>query len=324
MNHEVVPQGGGEALRVEGLSVGFDGRRVVDDVTLTVRDGEVLTLVGPSGCGKSTLTRLIAGLERHDAGRVLLGGRDVSDLAAEDRRIGLVFQEAALFGHLRVAANIAFGVGRLPRAERDARVAEMLELVGLGGFEKRHPHELSGGEQQRVALARALAPGPRVLLLDEPFANLDEVLRDDLRRHVAEILRATGTASVLVTHDRREALSLGDSIAVMREGRIVQCGAPSEVYDTPVDRFVASFMDDTTFLPAPGGSVSVVRPHQVHVVHGGPDRVERVEFLGARCRYEVRRRDGSSVIAEGDGRDCMSVGDPCTASIDHDALHRVP
>lgn len=314
---------GESALRVEGLSGVFDGRRVVDSVDLVVRDGEILTLVGPSGCGKSTLTRLIAGLVRPEAGRVFLGGREVSDVAAERRRIGLVFQDAALFGHLRVSDNVAFGLRDLPRREREGRVADMLDLVGLAHCAQRHPHELSGGEQQRVALARALAPRPRILLLDEPFANLDEVLRDGLRRQVAEILRLAGTASVLVTHDRSEAMSIGDRVAVMREGRIVQCDSPRAVYETPVDRFVASFMGEATFVTTDDGSVAVVRPHHVAVERGGDDRVVRVEFLGARCRYEIRRSDGSTIVAEGNGWGMLSAGDACTAQFDLTRRHRI-
>jgi len=317
------PDARGFALSVEGLSVSFGGRRVVDTVALSVRDGEVLTLVGPSGCGKSTLTRLIAGLTARESGTVLLGGRDVSDVPVEDRRIGVVFQDPALFGHLRVADNVAFGVRGVSRAERAARVGEMLDLVGLAGFERRHPHELSGGEQQRVALARALAPRPGIVLLDEPFANLDEVLREGLRRQVATILRASGTASVLVTHDRGEALSLGDTVAVMREGRIVQCGTPAQVYGEPVDRFVASFMDDAAFLPAPGGGHVVARPHHIAVHRGGADRIERAEFLGARTRLAVRRADGSVVVAEVEGSSSLRIGDECTVSVDPSHLHTI-
>ncbi len=204
------------ALHVEGLTRSFGDRLVVDGIGLDLHDGEMLTLVGPSGCGKSTLLRLIAGLEPIDAGRVLLGDRDVTAVAPEQRHIGFVFQESSLFGHLRVDQNVAFGLRHLPRAARAARVAEMLELVHLGEMARRYPHQLSGGEQQRIALARALAPSPRVVLLDEPFASLDELLREELRQQVAGILRATRTASILVTHDRHEAMSLGDRVAVMR------------------------------------------------------------------------------------------------------------
>lgn len=311
------------ALHAEHLSRTFGDRRVVDDVSLSVRDGEILTLVGPSGCGKSTLARLIAGLERPDAGRVRIGDLDVTDAAPEKRRIGFVFQEASLFGHLRVAENVGFGLRGLDRRARAERVAEMLELVQLPGAGRRRPHELSGGEQQRVALARALAPRPRVMLLDEPFASLDEVLREEIGRQVAGILRAAGTAAILVTHDRREAMSLGDTVAVMGEGAIVQCDVPAVVYGRPVDRFVAGFLGDCSFVPASGGGVHVVRPHDATVTAGGPDTVERIEFLGETHRVTVVRADGSRLLVDTADVGGLVVGGPCTATVEPGTLHRL-
>lgn len=311
------------ALRAEHLSRSYGGRRVVDDVSLAVRDGEILTLVGPSGCGKSTLARLIAGLERPEAGRVHVGGIDVTGVAPERRRIGFVFQEASLFGHLRVAENVAFGLRGMARRAREERTAEMLELVQLPDAARRRPHELSGGEQQRVALARALAPRPRVILLDEPFASLDEVLREDLGRQVADILRAAGTAAILVTHDRREAMSLGDTVAVMRDGSIVQCDEPSEVYGRPVDRFVAGFLGECSFVPIPGGGVHVVRPRDATVSAGGPDKVERVDFLGEVHRVTVLRTDGSRMLVDTSDVAGLSPGAPCTVEFGTGALHRI-
>ena len=311
-----------EALRVEGLGRSIGDRVIVDDVDLVLRRGELLTLVGPSGCGKSTLLRMIAGLEPADTGRVLLAGDDVSHLAPERRRVGFVFQESALFGHLRVAQNIAFGLRHLDRAARRARVDEMLELVKLSGLGRRYPHQLSGGEQQRVSLARALAPRPAVVLLDEPFASLDEVLREELGHQVAQILRSTDTASILVTHDRHEALTLGDRVAVMRAGRIHQCGTPREVYTRPADRFVAGFLEVASFLDDDGG-VRVARPHQLSVEPNGPDTVVRVEFLGASLRYTVRRPDGSQVVADRGPDHALAVGDACSVRVLDEDLYRL-
>ena len=311
-----------EALRVEALGRSIGDRPIVAGVDLVLRRGELLTLVGPSGCGKSTLLRMIAGLEPADTGRVLLAGDDVSHLAPERRRVGFVFQESALFGHLRVDRNIAFGLRHLDRAARRARVDEMLELVKLTGLGRRYPHQLSGGEQQRVSLARALAPRPAVVLLDEPFASLDEVLREELGHQVAQILRSTDTASILVTHDRHEALTLGDRVAVMRAGRILQCGTPQEVYTRPADRFVAGFLEVASFLDDDGG-VRVARPHQLSVEPNGPDTVVRVEFLGASLRYTVRRPDGSEVVADRGPDHALAVGDACSVRVLTDDLYRL-
>lgn len=311
-----------EALRVEGLGRSIGDRVIVDGVDLVLCRGELLTLVGPSGCGKSTLLRMIAGLEPADTGRVLLAGDDVSQLAPERRRVGFVFQESALFGHLRIAQNIAFGLRHLDRAARRTRVDEMLELVKLSGLGRRYPHQLSGGEQQRVSLARALAPRPAVVLLDEPFASLDEVLREELGHQVAQILRSTDTASILVTHDRHEALTLGDRVAVMRAGRLHQCGTPREVYAKPADRFVAGFLEVASFLDDDGG-VRVARPHQLSVEPNGPDTVVRVEFLGASLRYTVRRPDGSQVVADRGPDHALAVGDACSVRVLAEDLYRL-
>ena len=315
-----------EALRVEGLTRCIDDRTIVDDVALHLAHGELLTLVGPSGCGKSTLLRLIAGLEPADAGRVLLDGHDVSALPPERRRIGFVFQESALFAHLRVADNIAFGLRHLDSSARRARVDEMLDLVHLPGLGRRYPHQLSGGEQHRIALARALAPGPSVVLLDEPFASLDEVLREELGHEVATILRSTDTAAILVTHDRHEALTLGDRVAVMRAGRILQCDTPEVVYHRPIDRFVAGFVEVASFIDGGidgGQAVGVARPHQVEVSAGGDATVVRVEFLGATSRYTVRGADGAEVIADRGPVDGLRVGDACTVHVLADDLYRL-
>ncbi|QYZ71056.1 ABC transporter ATP-binding protein [Neotabrizicola shimadae] len=238
-------------LEVQSLSRAFAGRTVVDDVSLSVAAGQVTCLLGPSGCGKSTTLRMIAGVERPDSGLVRIDGQVMFGPAVnrppEARGVGLMFQDFALFPHLTVAANVAFGLTG-DRAAKDRRVAELLEKVNLTGFGPKHPHQLSGGEQQRVALARALAPRPRVMLMDEPFSGLDNRLRDGIRDTTLDILKEEGAAVLLVTHEPDEAMRMADEIALMRRGRIVQKGAPYNVYNAPVDRAAAAFFSDINVI----------------------------------------------------------------------------
>lgn len=318
MNDAVVTSGGAPALSAVGLRCRLGGRVVLDDVDLTVSAGELVALVGPSGCGKSTLLRVVAGLESAESGSVFLAGRNVTAVSAEKRRVGLVFQDNALFGHLRVDRNVAFGLRHLPKRERALRVTEMLELVGLAHLARRYPHQLSGGEQQRVALARALAPAPDVVLLDEPFGALDEVLRGDLGWEVKDILRRRSTAAVLVTHDRQEALTLGDRVAVMEGGRLAQVGLPREVYETPATRFVADFIAVSSYLPTPDGGERLVRPHEVRVRAGGPHRVTRVEFIGHTYRYTITTADGGTVVADLGPSEAIPLGAACDVTTDLD------
>ena len=241
----------GPRLEVQNLTRRFNGRAVVEDVSLSVASGQVTCLLGPSGCGKSTTLRMIAGVESPDAGRILIDGVEVfgprAALPPEARGVGLMFQDFALFPHLTVAGNVGFGL-RGDRALRAARVDALLERVDLAGFQAKHPHELSGGEQQRVALARALAPRPRIMLMDEPFSGLDNRLRDGIRDTTLEVLKAEGAAVLLVTHEPDEAMRMGDEIALMRGGRIVQQGAPYNVYNAPHDRDAAAFFSDINVI----------------------------------------------------------------------------
>lgn len=301
-----------------GRSVGVNG------LDLAIPAGELVTLIGPSGCGKSTTLRLAAGLERPDSGVIRVAGEVVADgrrfVDPERRRVGLVFQDYALFPHMTVAGNVEFGLDRLGRSERRARTGEVLDLVRLAHLANRYPHELSGGEQQRVALARALAPRPAVVLLDEPFSGLDESLRAQVRRDTVATLREAGTTGVLVTHDQTEALSVGTKVVVMRSGVIEQVDTPEKVFEQPASRFVASFMGDADFLPArvhralltceigvvstvPGWANSeadvdvVLRPHEVALL---PDphasaRVSAVEYHGAFVLHYVRLASGRTV-----------------------------
>lgn len=239
------------ALECSAISKAFGLTPALDSTTLRVRQGSLTALLGPSGCGKTTLLRLIAGFEQPDSGFILINRQSVADqqhmVPAEKRRVGMVFQEYALFQHLSVAQNIAFGL-KGSASEQETRVATMLDLVGLPGFAERMPHELSGGQQQRVALARALAPQPDILLLDEPFSNLDAALRTQVRTEVKSILRASGTTCVFVTHDQEEALSLADEVAVMLDGNILQVAAPHQLYHHPATRAVAEFVGESNFL----------------------------------------------------------------------------
>jgi ABC-type Fe3+/spermidine/putrescine transport system ATPase subunit len=228
-------------LEAVGLSVFFGGVRAVDDASLTVEEGELVCLLGPSGCGKTTLLRLIAGLEEPDDGEVRYDGDLLNGMAPQRRGFGLMFQDLALFPHMDVFGNVAFGL-RMQRLSRPAtaeRVGRLLELVDMPGYARRRVHELSGGERQRVALARALAPAPRLLMLDEPLGALDRVLRDSLQSQVRRILKEVGVSAIYVTHDRDEAFAMADRLAFMDRGRIVQVGAPEEVFAAPRDEFVA-------------------------------------------------------------------------------------
>lgn len=281
---------------------------VVDDVSLDLAAGEILALVGPSGCGKSTTLRMIAGLEATDDGAIFLNGTDITALEPEKRGIGMVFQDYALFPFLNVTDNILFGA---PQKHRET-AARFLKMVGLSELGQRFPDELSGGQQQRVALARSLAAEPGLILLDEPFSNLDAALRGATRQEIRRLLKSTGMAILCVTHDQEEALSFADRVAVMRDGRILQTGTPFEVYDTPIDPFVASFLGRTNFIPglahgetcetqlgqvplvsSHAGPVSLlVRPEQVRLGHPesgeqGNGLVVDIEFRGHVVTYRV-------------------------------------
>ena len=282
-------------VRVENVRKEFDRFPALHDVSLDIRSGELIALLGPSGSGKTTLLRLIAGLERPTAGRILFGDEDASEKSVQARNIGFVFQHYALFRHMSILENIAFGLKVRPRATRPAsaeirrRAMELLDLVQLSGLEKRYPSQLSGGQRQRVALARALAIEPRVLLLDEPFGALDAQVRRELRKWLREIHDRTGHTTVFVTHDQEEALELADRLCVMSQGRIEQVGTPDSVYDTPASPFVFGFIGESSQLPVtlehggislagrplglaasgtPGAQRLYFRPHDIELVEG--------------------------------------------------------
>lgn len=296
-------------LSVRSLRKAFAETPVIADVSFEVGEGQAFALVGPSGCGKTTTLRLIAGFERPDAGHVRLRGQDITALPPEQRGVGFVFQDYALFPHLTVEANVAFGLRRLPRRPRQERVLEVLSLVGLAGLWSRHPHELSGGQMQRVALARALAPQPHVVLLDEPFNSLDAGLRETTRQDVRTLLHRAGTTSVLVTHDQEEALGFADVLGVMQGGRLEQIGTPSEVYARPRTAFVAQFLgranvlagraEGTSAITAVGtvqldgqawGEVQLaLRPESLELVRGGDWTLSGREYRGHHLILRLHR-----------------------------------
>ncbi|EAQ02912.1 ABC putrescine transporter, ATPase subunit [Pseudooceanicola batsensis HTCC2597] len=297
--------------------------KALDDVSLTIRKGEFFTLLGPSGCGKTTLLRLIAGFETPTEGQILLSGRDITDIPPNRRRVNTVFQSYALFPHLSVARNIAFGLEMLgqSRAEVGRRVEEMLDLVRLDRMADRKPAMLSGGQQQRVALARALAPAPEVLLLDEPLSALDLKLRKEMQLELKRLQTETGITFVFVTHDQEEALTMSDRIGVMRSGRLQQVGGPREIYNGPVNRFVADFIGETNFLKgmleggrvrlASGESLEVpgaagqgevtlaIRPEQIRITDDGPIEATLTQtvYFGTDTHCHLHLRDGTEIVA---------------------------
>ena len=311
-------------LELRHVSCAYEtGHPAVQEISFAAREGEILCLLGPSGCGKTTILRAIAGFEPVRSGQLFLSGQLVSSpdvmTPTENRHVGMVFQEYALFPHLRVQDNIAFGLHHLARSERASRVQEMLRLTGLEGFERRYPHELSGGQQQRVALARALVQNPVVLLLDEPFSNLDPDMAGRMRQELHDLLRRTKTTTVLVTHDHDEAFAMADRIAVLNQGRLEQFDTPEMMYHMPATPFVADFVGQADFIP---GTVSqgmvhtelgefpdtiectdgtnvvvMIRPDDIHLVptEGARSRVLSRQFHGSENLYTVSLPSGQIV-----------------------------
>lgn len=311
-------------LELRSVSCAYDPHRpAVRDISFSAREGEILCLLGPSGCGKTTVLRAIAGFEPVRSGEIFLSGRRVSSssdtIPTEERHVGMVFQEYALFPHLRVVGNIAFGLGHLSRSDRENRVQEMLRLTGLEGFERRYPHELSGGQQQRVALARALVQNPVVLLLDEPFSNLDPDMAGRMRQELHTLLRRMKTTTILVTHDHDEAFAMADRIAVLNHGVLEQMDSPEIIYHLPSTPFVADFVGQADFITGhvregmvhtelgvfpntlaaeeEAPVVVMIRPDDIHLLpnkSAGPRIVAR-QFRGSENLYTVRLGSGQIV-----------------------------
>lgn len=329
------------ALETHRLTKVYDDNTVLSELSLAIKPGEFVTLLGPSGCGKTTTLRLVAGFDAPDGGSIVIQGETVADVhqstPPDKRRVGMVFQEYALFPHLSVADNIAFGL----RGRRDAkasRVETMLTLVGLEGLGGRMPHALSGGQQQRVALARALAPEPTILLLDEPFSNLDAALRKQVRGEVQQILRQTGTTSIFVTHDQEEALSLSDRVAVLFDGVLHQYDTPERIYNAPMSLPVASFIGEANFLPAQaegtrarcalgdvrlfqpaqGEVMLLIRPEILHLMttdEGVSAEVSWREYYGHNQRIGLKLADGSELITRTDAQIVYKRGQQVRVSV---------
>jgi ABC-type Fe3+/spermidine/putrescine transport system ATPase subunit len=331
-------------LRLENLTKRFGGTTAVDHLSLSIERGEMLALLGPSGSGKTTTLRLLAGFEVPDAGRVAVEGEDVTTVEPVARRFGMVFQHYALFPHLDVGENVAFGLESLGVRgdELSRRVGRALELVDLTGFERRRIGQLSGGQQQRVALARALAPEPRVLLLDEPLSNLDPALRERTRREIRDLIRRVGITTVFVTHEQEEAFDLGDRVAVLRAGRLEQVGPPEDLYASPANEFVAEFVgrsssipvtvvgpsergvkvviegmewdltDGLTEVPPPGPALMVLRPEALRILAPAPGailgRVTERRFTGSASLFTILTDGGSSLEVSGPPRS-VKAGD---------------
>jgi iron(III) transport system ATP-binding protein len=299
-------------LEIKHLKRSYGGRAVVDDVSLQIMQGQVTCLLGPSGCGKSTTLRMIAGVEMQDSGTIHVDGKLICDtvfrIPPERREIGLMFQDFALFPHLSVAGNVGFGLKTGTKAERRARVEELLERVDLLRFIDGYPHQLSGGEQQRVALARALAPRPKIMLMDEPFSGLDNRLRDDIRDETLGILKEEGTAVLLVTHEPEEAMRMADEIALMRNGKIVQQGAPYNVYTRPIDRAAVSFFSDANVLRAEVSGALAQTPFGRFLAPGVPDGTQvDIVFRPQHVRIDFDRAGKGPLPTATDGTAARAV-----------------
>jgi ABC-type Fe3+/spermidine/putrescine transport system ATPase subunit len=300
-------------LELLGVSKQYPTHRAVDNVSLEIEKGALFSLLGPSGCGKTTTLRLVAGFEEPTAGEIRLNGRIINSLRPYERNVSTVFQNYALFPHLSVRGNVEFGLRRKGVEDLDRRVREVLDLVQLAGKESRKPSEISGGEKQRVALARSLVLSPDVLLLDEPLSALDPNLRKQVRAELKSVQRRVGVTFLFVTHDREEALSLSDRLAVMNRGKIEQIGTPRELYLTPSNRFIAEFLGAMNWINGVGVRPEAVRVGRNHPENGARSQaavVENAIFLGNCQHVESRLKSGELVVSETSRAETYSAGDP--------------
>ncbi|MFN3686287.1 ABC transporter ATP-binding protein [Salinarimonas sp.] len=317
------------AIAFEKVTKRYGSAVAVDAADLVIRRGELVTFLGPSGCGKTTSLRLIAGLELPTSGRVIIAGRDVSRDPASERNVGMVFQSYALFPHMSVLDNVAYGptIRGEPKKQAHQKAHAILEQIGLSGLGHRLPAELSGGQQQRVAVARAIVQQPDVLLFDEPLSNVDAKLRRKVRAEIRDLQRRFGLTVVYVTHDQEEALAVSDRIVVMRDGRIAQIGTPQDLYDRPSDRFVADFIGDANLiegsvsagrflapdfdlpLEGPDGPAAItIRPERIGLSPGGPARVVSATYLGSRREYVVATASGELLVSRPIGEPVLEPG----------------
>ena len=322
-DHRAVTAAATPLVRFEGVAKRFGETVAVDGVSLDIAQGEFFALLGPSGCGKTTLMRMLAGFAQPDAGRILLNGQDIAGLPPHRRPSSMMFQTYALFPHLNVEKNIAFGLVQQgwDKARAAARVEEMLSLVRLEGLNRRRPDQLSGGQAQRVALARALAPGPQILLLDEPLAALDRKLREETQLELKALQRRLGVTFMIVTHDQDEAMVVADRIAVMRVGAIAQVGPPAEVYERPASRYVAEFLGEANLFPD-GAGFTLVRPEKMALSASATPgalagEVAEIAYFGDRTRYVIRRAEGRPLLvsrANAGPPAALAVGDAAWVS----------
>jgi len=355
MNATMPPSVATASVEIEGVNLSYGANHVLKDVDLSIRPGEFFAFLGPSGCGKTTLLRLIAGFNEADTGRVTIGGRDISSLPPWKRDVGMVFQSYALWPHMSVRRNVAFGLEerRLPRAEIEQRVSVALDLVGLGHLAERRPSQLSGGQQQRVAVARTIAVEPKVLLLDEPLSNLDAKMRVQVRRELRDLQQRLGLTTIFVTHDQEEANTICDRIAVMNDGVVQQVGTPMELYERPANLFVANFLGTANILAGkmagsgPGrhfvidGGIAIPVPAEISVPDGAklvfrpqhaelreadaapgddlalPCIITHREFLGASVRYGVRigASEAAVDVPFQSGKDLREIGAKATLAL---------
>ncbi|MFD1880899.1 ABC transporter ATP-binding protein [Paracoccus pacificus] len=339
------------ALELDRISRWLGGRQILSDITVSIPTGKISCLLGQSGCGKSTLLRLISGVDRPDGGRIRMDGQEIvgdgSFVEPESRNIGFMFQDYALFPHISVAANLAFGLRGMSKAEQQKRVNEVVDGIGIRHLVDRFPHSLSGGEQQRVALARALAPKPAVLLMDEPFSNLDQGLRERVRKETVETLRKLGTTAIIVTHDPQEALAVGDLIILMREGKIEQIGSPFDIYDHPVSPYAAEFMGPCNRLTGifargqietpigkfqanlnlPDGALAVacIRPQALTIESAGDGIAARIlakSFLGESEQIDISVHPLAQPLrVHSHQRIPMAVGQQVSLHLNHAEIH---